>query len=409
MGRTQQLVPQPLVARRRGQRDGERGNGRFGPALFEVVFRQGEGHVRDEQGQLGIDDLVGQPAVPPLGPVREQRAADEVQGVAEQPLAHGRVPGAPAPGRFVVEGAQHVQVGDDGDGERETARRVQPQPGRAVRVGSEPLPHPLDERVPDVRRHPARPQRGGEDLRVHTLAVQQEQGQRLVQEHAALAVRGGEPDELVRPDKPGVDGGPAALGDVDEEGGGRRVGARIVVGFGVLEELDHRVVLGPGQHLRLEVETQQRGEQPALGGDVELPDRSGHMVRSRADEIADPQPARVGGEFGEPCGLGPGGLGGEEDEMRGPAVVLYVTGAAGEDGVVAGRTQGAAALPGLGLHDLQQVLHPFEMTQPGGGQGAELLAEAHQRDGHPVRPAAGGQFRGDRGQHGGAVLRGSGQ
>ncbi len=89
--------------------------------------------------------------------------------------------------------------------------------------------------------------------------------------------------------------------------------------------------------------------------------------------------------------------------MRRPTRVLGGPGTAGEHGIVPGGTQRAASLPGLGGHGLEEVLEPVEVADPVGREGREVVPEPDERDGHTVRPAVGGQFGGDRREHGGPV------
>lgn len=75
---------------------------------------------------------------------------------------------------------------------------------------------------------------------MHTLAVQQQQCERLVLERAAFPVRGVEADDLVRAHEPGVHRRPSLLADVDEEGRCVRRAVRSAVGVGADEQLDDR-------------------------------------------------------------------------------------------------------------------------------------------------------------------------
>ncbi len=238
---------------------------------------------------------------------------------------------------------------------------------------------------------------------MHALPVQQQQRQRLVQQRTAFVVRGVEADDLVRAHEPRVHSRPPLFADVDEErrGGRRSVGPALRVGLD--EQLDHRLLFGRRQHLGVEFEPEQRGEQPALAGDLHLPGCARQFVGLGADEVADAQPAGVGGEFGEPTGVLGRGLSGQQHQVRGPTGVLRGPGAAGEHGVVPGGAQRAAPLPRLGLHGLEERLDAVEVAQAAGSERGQVLTEADEGDGHAVRPAVGGEFGGDRGENGGPV------
>ena len=68
----------------------------------------------------------------------------------------------------------------------------------------------------------------------------------------------------------------------------------------------------------------------------------GRSAPAGGDQVADAEPARVGGQFGQPLRLLLGGLGGEQHQVRGPLGVLGRAGAAGEHAVLPRRTQRAA-------------------------------------------------------------------
>jgi hypothetical protein len=239
---------------------------------------------------------------------------------------------------------------------------------------------------------------------MHTLAVQKQQRQRLVQQRAALTVRRFEADDLVRADEPRVHRGTPLLADVDEERRGGGGAVVVALGVGVGEQLDDGPLLGHRQELRVEFEPEERREELALAGDLHLPGGTGQIARLRADEVPDAQPARVGGQFGERDGVLGGRLGGEQHEVRGPTGVLGRARTAGQDRVVPRGTQRTAPLPRLRLHGLHERLDVVEVAEPVGRERSEVLAEADEGDRHAVGPAVGGQLGGHGGEHARPVL-----
>lgn len=100
----------------------------------------------------------------------------------------------------------------------------------------------------------------------------------------------------------------------------------------------------------------------------------------------------VGNELGELRCLLLGRLCGEEDQVGRPWGLLY--------GVVARHGEGTAPLPGFRLHGFHEGFDVVEVADAGGVERGEFLAEADEGDCHAVRPAAGGELRGDRREDG---------
>lgn len=123
---------------------------------------------------------------------------------------------------------------------------------------------------------------------MHTLAVQEQQCQRLVHQRTAFAVGRLQADDLVRAHEPRVHRRAPLLADVDEERRRRRVRV-LPLGVRLDEQLDDRPLLFHRQQLRVEFEPEERREQLALAGDLHLPGGTRQIAALGADEIADAQ------------------------------------------------------------------------------------------------------------------------
>lgn len=135
---TEEFVPEAFVGWCRGEGGFEGCCGGLRVVALLMVGGEGEGGFDDEQAQLGVDDLVGEPGVAALGVVGQERAAGQGEGVGEEAFADGGVVCADSRGGLVVEGLEDVPVGYDGGRQGEAARGVGGQAWSAVGVVAEP-------------------------------------------------------------------------------------------------------------------------------------------------------------------------------------------------------------------------------------------------------------------------------
>ena len=229
---------------------------------------------------------------------------------------------------------------------------------------------------------------------------------------------------MTRRDAVGLDdarrlhGDRAEHGDLDghrgaghELGGGHGAGGRGVEGRagrlrGAGEQLDQRGVLARRQHLGLDVEPELAGDELPLTVDLPGPRGTGHVP---GDDVAGRGGVPDGGQGEQPLLLLRRGRGGHDEVVRGPGLRVGAAGPAGQHGADAGHGHGVGDLGGPRLQRGQGLGQGAHGGDPVGREQGEVLAEADQRDAHPVGPAVGGQLDDHGGQGGGNRVLGAAQ
>ncbi len=270
-------------------------------------------------------------------------------------------------------------------------------------VRAEPPAHPAHRRVPDLGRHPARPQRPGQHVRVH-----------------AVRVRGQVRDQLrrlrepLRLDRPGrADDGRAEQADLDRHRRPRpQVRRRRLTDRGrrerrvaaaVAEQRHHRRVLRRGKQLGRDLEAEHARLQPPLLGQVPGPARAGHVARHHEAE-GGPVPRPRDRE--QPLRLLRRWRHAHDQVVRRPGVRVVHHRAPGEHGVEAPRGQLALEFRAAPFQLGQRLLKRAREHHAVRRDEVEALAESDERHPHPVRPPVRDELDGQGGEGGPDRVRG---